>query len=67
MYHWELPQALEERGGWASRDTAERLAEYAGLLADALGDQVGMWLTLNEPEQSVHQGYRVGTHAPGPP
>ncbi|MGO9972319.1 MAG: GH1 family beta-glucosidase [Solirubrobacteraceae bacterium] len=65
VYHWELPQALEERGGWTNRDTAERLAEYAGLLADALGDQVGMWLTLNEPEQSVHQGYRVGTHAPG--
>jgi beta-glucosidase len=65
IYHWELPQALEDRGGWASRDTAQRLAEYAGVLADALGDQVDMWLTLNEPKQSVHQGYRTGTHAPG--
>ncbi len=65
IYHWELPQSLEEHGGWVSRDTAQRLAEYAGLLADALGDQIGMWLTLNEPKQSVHQGYRVGTHAPG--
>jgi beta-glucosidase len=65
VYHWELPQALEQRGGWASRDTAERLAEYAALLAEALGDRVGMWLTLNEPKQSVHQGYRTGTHAPG--
>ncbi len=65
VYHWELPQALEEAGGWSVRDTAERLAEYAAVLADALGDHVGMWLTLNEPKQSVHQGYRVGTHAPG--
>ncbi len=65
IYHWELPQALEDRGGWANRETAERLAEYAGVLADALGDQVGLWLTVNEPKQAVHQGYRVGTHAPG--
>ena len=65
LYHWELPQALEDRGGWATRATAERFAEYAGILADALGDQIGMWITLNEPLQSAHQGYRVGTHAPG--
>jgi beta-glucosidase len=65
VYHWELPHALEEEGGWASRDTAELLAQYAGVLADALGDRVGMWTTLNEPKQSVHQGYRLGTHAPG--
>ena len=65
VYHWELPQALEDEGGWASRDTAELLAQYAAVLADALGDGVGMWTTLNEPQQSVHQGYRVGTHAPG--
>ncbi len=65
VYHWELPQALEDKGGWASRDTAERLAEYAQLLAEALGDEVAMWITLIEPLQSAHQGYRVGTHAPG--
>ncbi len=65
VYHWELPQALEDEGGWAIRDTAELLAQYAGVLADALGDQVGMWTTLNEPQQSIHQGYRIGTHAPG--
>ncbi len=65
IYHWELPQALEALGGWANRDTAERFAEYAAVLADALGDQVGMWLTINEPRQTVHQGYRIGTHAPG--
>ncbi len=65
IYHWELPQALEDRGGWAKRETAERFAVYAGLLAEAFGDQVGMWITLNEPMQSAHQGYRIGTHAPG--
>ena len=65
LYHWELPQALEDQGGWASRDTAELLARYAEVLAEALGDQVGMWTTLNEPQQSIHQGYRIGTHAPG--
>jgi beta-glucosidase len=65
VYHWELPQELEDRGGWANRETAERLAEYAQLLARALGDQVAMWITLNEPQQTAHQGYRVGTHAPG--
>ncbi|HEX3803935.1 MAG TPA: GH1 family beta-glucosidase [Solirubrobacteraceae bacterium] len=65
VYHWDLPQALEERGGWASRETAERLGELARVLAEALGDQVGMWVTINEPLQTVHQGYRTGTHAPG--
>jgi beta-glucosidase len=65
IYHWELPQALEDRGGWAVRETAERFAEYAHLLAQQLGDQIRMWITLNEPLQSAHQGYRVGSHAPG--
>jgi beta-glucosidase len=65
MYHWDLPQALEDRGGWASRETALRFAEYAAHLGELLGDQVGMWLTLNEPYVAAHQGYRVGTHAPG--
>ena len=65
VYHWELPQELEDRGGWPSRETAVRFAEYAQLLAQELGDQVAMWITLNEPLQAAHQGYRVGTHAPG--
>jgi beta-glucosidase len=65
VYHWDLPQALEDEGGWATRETAERFAEYAQLLAQALGDHVGMWITMNEPQQAVNQGYRVGTHAPG--
>src|SRR5580700_1028015 len=56
-YHWDLPQALEDEGGWANRDTAERFAEYADVLARALGDEVGMWITLNEPQQSANQGY----------
>jgi beta-glucosidase len=65
VYHWDLPQALEDEGGWGRRDTAERFAEYAQLVAQALGDQVGMWITMNEPQQAANQGYRVGTHAPG--
>ncbi len=65
VYHWDLPQALEETGGWVARDTAGRLGELAQVLGQALGDQVGMWVTINEPLQVVHQGYRVGTHAPG--
>jgi beta-glucosidase len=64
-YHWELPQALEDMGGWSARDTALRFAEYAHALGEALGDQVGMWITMNEPQQAANQGYRTGTHAPG--
>ena len=65
VYHWDLPQAIEDEGGWANRETAERFAEYAERLAHELGDQVAMWITMNEPQQAAHQGYRVGTHAPG--
>ncbi|MDR7274530.1 GH1 family beta-glucosidase [Catenuloplanes atrovinosus] len=65
LYHWDLPQALEERGGWRSRDTAERFAEYAGVVADALGDRVHDWITLNEPYCSSITGYAEGRHAPG--
>jgi len=65
VYHWDLPQALEDLGGWASRDTAFRFAEYARVLAESLGDEVAMWITLNEPQVAANQGYRIGTHAPG--
>ncbi len=65
VYHWDLPQALEDQGGWANRDTAQRMAELALILGAELGDQVSMWITINEPLQTVHQGYRTGTHAPG--
>ena len=65
LYHWDLPQVLEERGGWANRDIAQLLAEFAAVMGEALGDQVGMWITINEPLQVVNQGYLTGTHAPG--
>jgi beta-glucosidase len=65
LYHWDLPQPLEDAGGWPARDTAARFADYAALLGDALGDQVGRWITLNEPQVVANNGYRLGTHAPG--
>ena len=65
LFHWDLPQALEDVGGWANRDTSERLAELAQIMAEALGDGCRMWITLNEPQVVVHQGYRIGVHAPG--
>jgi beta-glucosidase len=49
LYHWDLPQALEDRGGWTSRETSERFAEYAGIMYEALGDTARFWITLNEP------------------
>jgi beta-glucosidase len=65
LYHWDLPQPLEDAGGWPQRDTASRFAEYAGIVARALGDRVGMWATLNEPWCSAWLGYASGQHAPG--
>ncbi|MGW5399563.1 GH1 family beta-glucosidase [Streptomyces sp. NPDC003952] len=65
LYHWDLPQELEDAGGWPERATAERFAEYAGLVADALGDRVKHWITLNEPWCSAFLGYASGVHAPG--
>ncbi|MEU8886762.1 GH1 family beta-glucosidase [Streptomyces sp. NPDC048442] len=65
LYHWDLPQELEDAGGWPARDTAYRFAEYAGLVAEALGDRVELWTTLNEPWCSAFLGYGSGVHAPG--
>jgi beta-glucosidase len=65
LYHWDLPQALEDGGGWRNRDTAQRFAEYAALVGDHLGDRVGRWITLNEPWCSSFLGYANGRHAPG--
>jgi beta-glucosidase len=65
LYHWDLPQALQDRGGWAVRDTAERFAEYAGQMADALGDVVAGWITHNEPWVSAFLGHADGVKAPG--
>jgi beta-glucosidase len=65
LYHWDLPQPLEDAGGWPVRDTAERFAEYAALAHGALGDRVAHWTTLNEPWCSAFLGYATGRHAPG--
>ena len=65
LYHWDLPQALQDRGGWGQRDTARRFAEYAALTAEALGDRVDVWTTLNEPWCSAFLGHASGEHAPG--
>ncbi|HEX6249557.1 MAG TPA: GH1 family beta-glucosidase [Nocardioidaceae bacterium] len=65
LYHWDLPQALEDRGGWTERDTAYRFADYALSVHDTLGDRVPVWTTLNEPWCSAFLGYAGGQHAPG--
>ncbi|WP_405774070.1 GH1 family beta-glucosidase [Streptomyces sp. NBC_01538] len=65
LYHWDLPQQLEERGGWRTRDTAERFADYAALVHDALSDRVTWWSTLNEPYCTAFLGMATGEHAPG--
>ena len=65
LYHWDLPQALEDEGGWRSRDTAARFAEYSAAVHAALGDRVPLWTTLNEPFCSAIVGHAQGRHAPG--
>ncbi len=65
LYHWELPQALQDRGGWLERDTVARFVEYATILHDALAAQVPLWITQNEPHTSAWLGHGDGKHAPG--
>ena len=65
LYHWDLPQALEDKGGWRDRDTAYRFADYAAVVHERLGDRVKAWSTLNEPWCSAFLGYCNGMHAPG--
>ena len=65
LYHWDLPQALEDLGGWKSRETSERFAEYAAVAFEAYGDRVKWWLTINEPWIIGLLGYLHGLHAPG--
>jgi beta-glucosidase len=65
LYHWDLPQALEDAGGWTNRATADRFGEYAAIVAAALGDRVQVFTTLNEPFCSAYLGYASGVHAPG--
>ncbi|MBT0772210.1 beta-glucosidase [Kineosporia sp. J2-2] len=65
LYHWDLPQALQDAGGWPNRETAYRFAEYAQIVHEHLGDRVKNWITLNEPFCSSLIGYASGRHAPG--
>jgi beta-glucosidase len=65
LYHWDLPQPLEDAGGWPVRDTAHRFADYAALVHRGLGDRVKHWITINEPWCAAFLGYASGDHAPG--
>ncbi|MBL8096876.1 MAG: beta-glucosidase [Anaerolineales bacterium] len=65
LYHWDLPQALQDRGGWANRATAQHFADYARIVADRLGDRVTRWMTHNEPFVAALVGHLTGEHAPG--
>lgn len=65
LYHWDLPQYLQDKGGWLNRETAYRFAEYADIVSRAFGDRVYSYATLNEPFCSAYLGYEAGIHAPG--
>ena len=65
LYHWDLPQPLEDAGGWLVRDTASAFAEYAAVVHERLGDRVRLWSTHNEPWCAAYLGYAAGVHAPG--
>ena len=65
LYHWDLPQYLENNGGWLNRETAYKFRDYADLISKALGDRVYAYATLNEPFCSAFLGYEIGIHAPG--
>jgi beta-glucosidase len=65
LFHWDLPQPLQDAGGWPARDTAGRFADYAAIVAGALGPEVKMWITHNEPWCAAWLGHALGVHAPG--
>jgi beta-glucosidase len=65
LYHWDLPQAMQDVGGWGNRDTCRYFADYAALMAHRLGDRVHYWMTLNEPQVVAFAGHAKGEHAPG--
>jgi beta-glucosidase len=65
LYHWDLPQALEDEGGWTNRETALAFGEYARIVGEEYGDRIAVWTTLNEPWCSAYLGYASGAHAPG--
>jgi beta-glucosidase len=65
LYHWDLPQPLQDRGGWENRETAKLFADFAGYTAGQLGDRCRHFMTMNEMRTFVEQGYKIGKHAPG--
>lgn len=65
LFHWDMPEPLQHLGGWMSRDTAWRFADFALLAADAFGDRIESWVTINEPTTVTLNGYALGVHAPG--
>jgi beta-glucosidase len=65
LFHWDLPQALQDIGGWENRDMASYFADYAAIVFDNLGSSIPLWLTLNEPKTVMNVGYVYGVHAPG--
>lgn len=65
LFHWDSPQAMEDRGGWRNRDSAAWLGEYAAVVADRLSDRVSKWITINEPQIFIGMGHKDGTNAPG--
>ncbi len=65
IYHWDLPQVLEDKGGWGNSDISKYFADYAYILFKELGDSVKHWITLNEPAVFTFLGYAFGIHAPG--
>src|SRR5215813_897618 len=65
LYHWDLPQWLQDKGGWANRDVAEHFGDFAGAVLQRLGDRVPRWITLNEPYCFTFLGHLEGRHAPG--
>jgi beta-glucosidase len=65
LFHWDTPQALEDRGGWTCREITEHFAAYAAIVGERLGDRVARWMPLNEPNVVTMLGYAIGNHAPG--
>jgi beta-glucosidase len=65
LFHWDLPQVLQDKGGWENRDTVQAFADYAGYTAARLSDKVRYFMTMNEMRTFVEQGYQLGVHAPG--
>src|SRR5581483_12464815 len=66
LYHWDLPETLQDKGAWQNRDMAKAFADYAAVVAEHLTDRVNYFMTLNELSTFVNLGYRDGTHVPGP-